>query len=263
MTVPPPAGVAHVPSPRKKVVDDGVPVTGFAAILVTVLMIVPEVGRFNEVAALAVNVCKNAPACVTLPAVENVDPLASVRVAVVPGFVIVMLLTVVAVAAPIEGVVSVGLVARTMLPLPTTALPRAVIVPDVGNVNDVVPVAVNVCENAPDVANVLPLASVRVAVVPGFVIVTLLTVVAVAAPIEGVTSTGLVDSTFAPLPVLVVTPVPPCATGNAFANVTPVEETVICVTPAPCSARLPDASAVVTTPPPPVVVALIVLVMRG
>ena len=41
------------------------------------------------------------------------------------------------------------------------------------------------------------------------VIVTLLTVVAVAAPSVGVTSTGLVDRTTEPDPVLVVTPVPP------------------------------------------------------
>jgi len=48
------------------------------------------------------------------------------------------------VAAPMMGVTSVGVVASTMLPLPVVTLPRAVIVPDVGNVNDVVPVAVNV-----------------------------------------------------------------------------------------------------------------------
>ena len=41
------------------------------------------------------------------------------------------------------------------------------------------------------------------------VIVTLLTVVAVAAPRVGVVSTGLVDRTTEPDPVLVVTPVPP------------------------------------------------------
>ena len=44
----------------------------------------------------------------------------------VPGLVIVTLLTEVAVATPSVGVVSVGLVARTMLPLPCGATPRAV-----------------------------------------------------------------------------------------------------------------------------------------
>ena len=36
-----------------------------------------------------------------------------------------------------------------MLPLPVVTLPKAVIVPDVGNVSEVVPVAVNVCAKAP------------------------------------------------------------------------------------------------------------------
>ena len=53
------------------------------------------------------------------------------------------------VAAPMFGVVSVGLVARTMLPLPTTALPRAVTVPVVGSVSVVVPVEVSVIDDAP------------------------------------------------------------------------------------------------------------------
>ena len=53
------------------------------------------------------------------------------------------------VAAPMTGVTSVGVVANTMLPLPVVTLPRAVIVPDVGSVSDVLPVAVKVCEKAP------------------------------------------------------------------------------------------------------------------
>ena len=40
-TFPPPDGVAQVPSPRRNVLLDGVPVAGLAAILVTVLMTVP------------------------------------------------------------------------------------------------------------------------------------------------------------------------------------------------------------------------------
>ena len=111
---------------------------------------VPVVGNVNDVVPVAVNVCPKAPAYVTLPAVESVDPLASVKTAVVPGLVIVTLLTVVADAAPNVGVTRTGPVAKTSVPPdPVTELPCAVIVPDVGSVNDVVPVAVNVCENAP------------------------------------------------------------------------------------------------------------------
>ena len=60
----------------------------------------------------------------TLPAVESVDPLASVRVPVV--VLTVKPFKLVAVATPRAGVVSVGLVARTMLPVPCGALPIAV-----------------------------------------------------------------------------------------------------------------------------------------
>jgi hypothetical protein len=63
----------------------------------------------------------------------------------------------------------------------------------------------------------------------GSVSVPVLTIV----PMIGLVSVGLVPRTLAPLPVLVVTPVPPCATGSALAKVTPVDVTVICVTPAP------------------------------
>ena len=45
-----------MPSPRRNVLLDGVPVTGFAAILVTVLMTVPLAGRVRAVLAVAVNV---------------------------------------------------------------------------------------------------------------------------------------------------------------------------------------------------------------
>jgi hypothetical protein len=66
-------------------------------------------------------------------------------------------------------------------------------------------------------ANVLPLAIVIVALVAGAVIATLLILVAVAAPKVGVMSAGEVkdgalDNTTLPLPVDVVTPVPPRAT---------------------------------------------------
>jgi len=66
-TLPPPDGVAQVPSPRRNVLTDGVPVTGLAAMLVTVLMTVPLVGSVSAVLAVAVNVWVNAPAYVTAP----------------------------------------------------------------------------------------------------------------------------------------------------------------------------------------------------
>ena len=54
-------------------------------------------------------------------------------------------------------------------------------------------------------AKVEPLASVNVAAVPGSVMVTLFTVVAVAAPNTGVTSVGVLANTSAPVPVSSVT----------------------------------------------------------
>jgi hypothetical protein len=69
-------GEFHVPSPRKKLLADGVPVTAFVAILVTVEMIVPFVGIVSDVAAVAVRVLANAPAWVKFPATVIVlDPL--------------------------------------------------------------------------------------------------------------------------------------------------------------------------------------------
>ena len=76
---------------------------------------------------------------------------------------------------PRLGVVSVGDVANTMLPEPVVVLPSAVTVPLVGNVNVVVPVAVNVVEYAPDVIRLEPSAIVSVALFAGGVIVKLLT----------------------------------------------------------------------------------------
>ena len=78
---------------------------------------------------------------------------------------------------------------------------RVAKVPVVGNVTLVAAVAVRVVLNAPEVARVEPSTSVRVDPVAGAVTVTLLTVVAVAAPIVGVTNVGLVAKTLAPLPV--------------------------------------------------------------
>ena len=66
VTVPPPAGADQVPSPRKNVELLGVPVTAlFNA--VTLLIIVPLVGRVTEVLAVAVIVVEYAPDKVRLP----------------------------------------------------------------------------------------------------------------------------------------------------------------------------------------------------
>lgn len=142
------------------------------------------------------------PANVIVLLIVAVFPSAMVNVALVAGAVIVTLLTDVAVATPIVGVVRVGDVASTMLPDPVVVLPKAVTVPLVGNVSAVVPETVKVVENAPDVANVDPSARVSVALVVGAVIATLLTDVAVAAPIVGVVSVGEVAKTTFPEPVV-------------------------------------------------------------
>jgi hypothetical protein len=78
-------------------------------------------------------------------------------------------------------------------------------VPVVGRVTVVFAVAVIVVEKAPDVASVLPLAKVKVAEVAGAVIVTLLTLVALATPNVGVTKVGEVLNTIDPVPVSSVT----------------------------------------------------------
>ena len=92
---------------------------------------------------------------------------------------------------------------------------------------DAVDVSVIVC--APEVANVEPSYNARFAPVNGCVIATLLILVAVAIPIIGVDKVGLVANTTLPVPVLVVTPVPPFATGSVpdtcdVSDILPVEE---------------------------------------
>ena len=65
-TLPLPLGVAHVPSPRKYVVLDGVPVTAPAS-AVDELIIVPLVGSVTEVVFVAVKVVEYAPEVVSAP----------------------------------------------------------------------------------------------------------------------------------------------------------------------------------------------------
>jgi len=78
-------------------------------------------------------------------------------------------------------------------------------VPVVGRVTVVFAVAVIVVEKAPTVASVLPLAKVKVAEVAGAVIVSLLTLVALATPNVGVTRLGESLNTIDPVPVSPVT----------------------------------------------------------
>jgi len=199
----PPAAGARVPP---NVTAPVVAVFGVRPVLpplndATVLLVVarvPLVGSVIDVVPVAVIVTGKAPACVTLAAVDSVLPLASDSVPVV--VLINRPLMLVAVATPRTGVVSVGDVARTMLPEPVVALPSAVTVPLVGSVSEVAAVAVSVVENAPAVAKVLPLASDSVPVV--VLIVRPLTLVAVATPRTGVVSVGDVARTMLPEPVV-------------------------------------------------------------
>ena len=85
---------------------------------------------------------------------------------------------------------------------------RVASVPVVGKVTPVVPVEVSVVTYAPTVASVLPSIRVKVALLVGWVIVTLLIVVAVAEPIVGVTKVGLPSNTKFPVPVAPVDVIP-------------------------------------------------------
>ena len=132
----------------------------------------------------------------------KVDPSANVKVDPVAGCVKVTLLMVVAVAAPRVGVVIVGefnVAVVNVLLVNVSAPANVAKVPVVGKVTDVAPVAVRVCENAPlkvtlaAVAKVDPSANVKVDPVAGCVKVTLLMVVAVAAPRVGVVIVGFVS----------------------------------------------------------------------
>ena len=103
-------------------------------------------------------VVPSVPARVRVFDTDNVFRFVIVSIPVV--VVIVSPLTVVAVAAPIFGVVSVGEVARTIEPEPVVVFPRAVRVPDVGKVTFVIPVKTKVEAYAPE--NVALPPSVRV-----------------------------------------------------------------------------------------------------
>ena len=146
--------------------------------------------------------------------IVNVDPFA--------GAVIVTLLTVVAVATPIVGVINVGLSLNTNSPVPVSSLITPanslelvaenalnlfdvyVTVPPVPNATFELSVPVNVSVLL--AVNVFPLTTVSVPVV--VLIVNPLIDVAVATPNVGVISVGLLSNTILPVPVILLTCVP-------------------------------------------------------
>lgn len=110
VTVPPPAGADHVPSPRKKLALDGVPVI--------VAMPVTE-ARTPPVVAGKVMVVESVPAKVRVLLTVKILLFATAKVEEVAGAVIAILFTLVAVATPSMGVTSVGVVSTTnLVPVP-------------------------------------------------------------------------------------------------------------------------------------------------
>jgi len=124
-------------------------------------------------------------------------------------------------------------------------------VPEVGSVTLVAAVEVSVIENAPEVASVLPLVSVRVPVV--VVMVAPFTLVAVATPRAGVVNVGLVARTMEPEPVVVLPSAVTVPLGGRVSEV--LAPTVRVVVNAPDSVRAPPRVMVdpeaLDTPVPP------------
>ena len=133
----------------------------------------------------------------------------------------VALVRVTLVGVPSRGVTNVGLVANTAAPEPVSSVKA----PDsCAEVNDPSEVALPEDVTAPvKLAFVVTVPAVRPAAVPVMFVPTR----AVGVPSAGVTSVGDVDSTLLPVPVLVVTPVPPDKTGSAAPRVKEVK----CVAP--------------------------------
>ena len=142
----------------------------------------------------------------------------------------------------ITGVVPPVDVMRSVVPLTLLTVPAVVAkVPDVGNVTVVIPVIVKVEANAPLVVNeppsvmvdaplftpVPPLADGNIPVTPEVngSPVQLVNTPDVGVPSKGVVNVGDVERTTEPVPVDVVTPVPPLAT----ATVVPVQTPVVMV----------------------------------
>jgi hypothetical protein len=116
-------------------------------------------------------------------------------------------------------VVAVAGVRPVLPPLNDATVPPVVAsVPEVGNVSVVTPVVVNVALFAPEKAMV----AAGIVIVPVVVVIPRpFRLVAVATPSDGAVSVGLLDNTTDPVPVDVVTPVPPPATPS-----TPLELTL-------------------------------------
>jgi hypothetical protein len=195
--------------------SEGVPLkvgeaSGAKAVLVYAFVPrVPPVPMFNVEASV--------PAKVKLLLAVRVLPSAIVSVDPVAGAVIATLFTEVAEATPKAGVVKTGDVSVLLVSVSVPA--KVVNVPVVGSVTFVAAVAVNVVENAPLVAKVLPFAKVRVAEVAGAVIATLFTEVAEATPSVGVVKLGLANGANAVLVYALVPNVPPAPMFRVEASV--------------------------------------------
>ena len=121
----------------------------------------------------------------------------------------VALVSVTDVGVPSKGVTNVGLVANTFAPLPVSSVKA---VDNCADVNEPHDVAFPTEVIAPvKFALVITLPAVSPAAVPVIFVPTK----AEGVPSAGVTNVGLVDRTTEPVPVDVVTPVPPLATGKA------------------------------------------------
>jgi hypothetical protein len=209
-----------------------------------------------------VMVVASVPDSVRLLFAVSVLPLAIVRVAEVAGAVIATLLMDVAEATPNVGVTSVGELANTRAPLPVssvtavakfaddgvaknvaTPVPRPEIPVDTGNPVALVNVPDEGVPKAPPFTTKAPAEPTLTAKAVATLVpnpetpvpigrpVALVNVTEVGVPRIGVTRVGLVDSTLLPVPVLVVTPVPPLATANVPASVTAPEVAVLGVRP--------------------------------
>ena len=149
------------------------------------------------------------------------------------------------------------LLANDKVGLEDCVLTTAAAIPDMGNPVqlvsvplDGVPRAPPLVTKAPDVPTATPNAVATFEPRPETPVeignpVALVSVTLVGVPRMGVTNVGDVERTFAPVPVEVVTPVPPLATASVPATVTTPLEAVAGVRPV-----LPKE--IVVTPPPPV-----------
>ena len=117
------------------------------------------------------------------------------------------------VGVPKMGVTRVGLVAKTAAPLPVSSVNAAAKLADVNDPKEAaLPIEVTMPVRF---ALVVTVPAVKLAAVPVMFVPTRVEGV----PRLGVTSVGLFDSTLLPVPVEVVTPVPPLVTGSAAPSV--------------------------------------------